>query len=101
MNKISMLIWEESVRGFGTRPDGCSMHLDSVEMSKYVDSIYGLRSEQLIPDEYERILGSEISAFVDDSLFFKIKESGSVRLDETSMRNLISMEELIIKDSFV
>lgn len=98
MNKISMQLWEESERGFGTRPDGCSLHVDSSELSRYVDSVYEQRLGLEVPNEYERVLGCEILAFVDDSIFGKIKESGSVRLDEPSMRNLISMEDLIIKD---
>ncbi len=96
-----MQLWEESERGFGARPDGCSLHIDSSELSMYIDSVYRDRVGNDVPDEYDRVLGFEICAFVGDSLFEKIKESRSVRLDEPSMRNLLSMEELIVKEALV
>ena len=52
MNKVILQFWEESERGWGVRPDGCSIHLDSNERNSYINSIYSDRGS-LVPDEYE------------------------------------------------
>ena len=50
MNKIVLQLWEESERGWGIRPDGCSIHLDDKERSTFIDNEYSNRSES-VPDE--------------------------------------------------
>ena len=35
MNKCILQIWEESERGWGTRPGGCSLHITDKEHSLY------------------------------------------------------------------
>lgn len=96
MNKVILQLWEESERGFGTRPDGCSIHADSENRNKYIKSIYESRHDE-VPDIYERIIGSELEAFIDDDLFKKLNEEKSIRLIEPELNNLIKFEELIIK----
>jgi hypothetical protein len=96
MNKVILQLWEESERGFGTRPDGCSIHIDSENRNKYIKSIYEYRCD-VVPDIYERIIGSELEAFIDDDLFKKLNEEKSLRLIEPELNNLIKFEELIIK----
>ena len=51
----------------------------------------------MVPDIYERIIGSELEAFIDDDLFKKLNEEKSLRLIEPELNNLIKFEELIIK----
>jgi hypothetical protein len=99
MNKIIMQLWEESERGFGSRPDGCSFHIDSNERKRFVDEIYKSREcEVEIPDEYDRIVGDEIEVFVDDKLFNVIKDKKSVKILQSDLYNLLKLEEIIIKN---
>jgi len=96
MNKVILQLWEESERGFGTRPDGCSIHIDSDNRNNYIKSIYDSRKDE-VPNTYDKIIGSELEAFIDDELFKKLNEEKSLRLIEPELNNLIKFEELIIK----
>lgn len=94
-----MQLWEESERGWGVRPDGCSLHVDTTERKKFIDKIYESRSnDSHVPSEYDRIIGDEMEVFVDDMLFSSIKSKGSVRIYEHELNNLIKFDELIIKE---
>jgi len=98
MNKCLFQLWEESERGWGVRPDGCSIHLDESEYRKYISSIYESRKDDHVPDEYDRIVGKNIECFISDTLYDKLVESGSLRLLESEKNNLISMQEIIFKE---
>lgn len=95
MNKIILQLWEESERGFGIRPDGCSVHINSLERKRYIDSIYSNRSSE-VPDEYEHIIGDEIVAFIEDGLFEHVISEGSIRIEQYQFNNLIKLGDLII-----
>ncbi len=97
MNKCLIQFWEESERGWGVRPDGCSIHLDKISHSQYVDSVYGDRSNTMIPDEYDRVSGSPFECFVSNDIFEKVKLTGSIRLWENEKNNLVKMGDLIFK----
>ena len=96
MNKVVLQLWEESERGFGTRPDGCSIHIDSDNRNNYIKSIYDSRGDK-VPNTYDKIIGSELEAFIDDELFKNLNDEKSLRLIEPELNNLIKFEELIIK----
>ena len=96
MNKVVLQLWEESEKGFGTRPDGCSIHIDLNNRNNYIKSIYDSRGD-MVPNTYDKIIGSELEAFIDDELFKKLNEEKSIRLIEPELNNLIKFEELIIK----
>lgn len=96
MNKVNLQLWEESERGWGVRPDGCSLHIDLFERDKYIKSIYDERGDE-VPCEYDRIVGGSVSVFIDDDLFKSIKEKKSIRIPQSSLNNLISLNELIVK----
>jgi hypothetical protein len=99
MNKVILQIWEESERGWGTRPDGCSMHIDLKERKNYIQSIYDSRkSDTSVPNEYERIVGEGVEAFIEDSLFELVKKEKSIRLTQYQMNNLMGMEEITINE---
>jgi hypothetical protein len=99
MNKVILQIWEESERGRGTRPDGCSVHIDLKEREKYIQSIYDSRkSDTSIPCEYERIVGEGVEAFIEDALFTLLQKDKSIRLTQYQMNNLMGMEEITIKE---
>jgi hypothetical protein len=97
MNKVVLQLWEESERGFESRPDGCSIHIDIENRNKYIKSIYDLRIGKEVPEVYERVVGSEVEAFIDDELFKKLNIEKSLRLIEPELNNLIKFEEIIIK----
>lgn len=99
MNKVILQIWEESERGSGTRPDGCSVHLDSKEREKYIRSIYESRnSDESIPNEYDRIVGEGIEVFIEDALFDLVQKDRSLRLTQYQMNNLMGMDEITINE---
>jgi hypothetical protein len=98
MNKVVLQFWEESERGWGVRPDGCSIHLDSNERNAYIQSIYDGRGSE-VPDEYERTVGDELVAFIEDSLFEKLTKDKSIRIYQHQFKNLLNMSELIIKET--
>ena len=95
MNKVILQLWEESERGWGTRPDGCSLHIDLKSQSEFIKESYKDRGDD-VPDEYERVVGDPIEAFLDDALFSIVERDKTVRLFENELNNLINMEEIII-----
>jgi len=97
MNKVILQLWEESERGWGVRPDGCSLHIDLTERDNYLKSVYDDRGDE-VPYEYDRIVGGALSVFVDDALFGSLTEEKTIRLTQNSLNNLISLNELIIKE---
>jgi len=100
MNKVILQIWEESERGWGTRPDGCSMHIDLKERENYIQTIYDSRkSDESIPNEYDRIVGEGVEAFIEDALFKLVEKDKSLRLTQYQMNNLMGMEEITIKEA--
>ena len=48
--------WEESERGWGIRPDGGSVHIDSDDVKRYIEA-YWARMPNYVPEEYERPVG--------------------------------------------
>lgn len=96
MNRVLLQVWELSDRKDGVCRDGCSLHAGDVQLNDYVKSIYVSRNQE-IPDEYTRVLGNFIDAFVDDALYSLVLKSGSVKIPDTSLTNLINLGELIVK----
>lgn len=96
MNRIFLQIWELSDRNSGTSRDGCSLHLDEADHNAFVTTEYEGRTLPP-PDEYARVIGSQIEAYVDDGLYSVVVERGSVRIPETSLTNLMNLGEIIIK----
>lgn len=97
MNKVILQRWEESERNWGTHPDGCSLHLTDSDRDSYIKEIYKDRTDD-VPDVYERVIGSSLVAFIEDGLYDMIQNEKTLRLQEHELNNLISMEELIIKE---
>ena len=96
MKKVYLQYWEESERGWGIRPDGCSLHNTLEEHKLYVDKIYYNRiNETEIPYEYDRICGETINVRIKDELVSEF-ENGTLRLSQYEMNNLIKLEELVI-----
>lgn len=98
MNKCYFQRWEESERNWGVRPDGCSLHIDMDNHSKYLREIYNIRqSDSNIPYEYDRISGGVVECFVTDDIFNILLKNKSIRLMEYELNNLFKLNEIDFK----
>ena len=91
---IILQLWEESIKGKGSRPDGCSIHIDSDARLDYINREYELRQSNVIPDEYEVAVGVPIEVNVTDNIYNILKEAKSIRLLQTELRNLVELKEI-------
>jgi hypothetical protein len=98
MNKVVFQFWENSIEDVDVIPDGCSIHIDEIEYDRWVKSIYSGRDQNNVPEEYDRVIGSKLIAFVEDDLFKKVENFKTIRLSQNQLNNLLSMEEIVIKD---
>lgn len=95
MKRIYLQYWEESERGWGVRPDGCSLHLTQQNHKDYIKSILEDRDPNNVPHEYDMVVGGLIPVEVKESLYHEvIKSNGSLRLHQTSLSNLLLFEEI-------
>lgn len=103
MKKIYMQYWEESERGWGVRPDGCSLHITLKDRVDYIKSVYSKRDPDNIPLEYDRIVGEAIEIEVSYEIFDEVLKNGnSLRLMQYSMNNLRKLQEIqIMIDDFL
>ena len=92
---IILQLWEESINRKGSRPDGCSIHIDLNSRLDYINTEYELRKSNVIPDEYEIAIGDPIEVIVTDNIYNVLKEVKSVRLLQNELRNLIDLKEII------
>jgi hypothetical protein len=98
MNKVVFQFWENSIEDVDVIPDGCSIHIDEIEYDRWVKSIYFSRDQNNVPEEYDRVIGGKLIAFVEDNLFKKVENFKTIRLSQNQLNNLLSMEEIVIKD---
>lgn len=96
MNKAYLQVWCLSERGKDVIPDGCSIHTDESSVRAYVSEIYSSRTG-VAPDEYDYAEGNCFEVFIDDDIRTSLTSNGFLRLDEPSLRNLLGMQEIIIK----
>lgn len=97
MNRVYLQLWVHSERGLGFLTDGCSLHIDLVERDKFISDVY-LERDELVPEQYDCCFGDSFEVYVDDMLFESVRSQSNVRLDESSLRNLLVMEDIIIKN---
>lgn len=75
--------WEESERGWGTRPDGFSFHRSPEEATQYLNEFYA-RQPKEVPDEYSRPINKVAKLIeVSESLHDFVIENGAVWLVPT------------------
>ena len=76
MHKRTLIVqkWEESERGWGTRPDGYSLHLSQQALAAYVDD-YWARMPNETPDEYSRPSGTPYSWEADEKTYDEVAAS--------------------------
>ena len=66
--------WEESERGWGSSPDGYSLHVDKEALAKFVDAYWKTMPDE-VPDEYSRPDGTPYWCTVDDETYQQLMES--------------------------
>ncbi len=66
--------WEESERGWGTRPDGYSLHLTEEDRIAFIKEYWAGMPDET-QDEYSRPDGAPYTATVDAETFNKVKAS--------------------------
>jgi len=66
--------WIESERGWGIRPDGCSLHFSLEDHKEFVKE-YWDRMPDEVPDEYSRPSGEPYVVMVDEEVYVRIGES--------------------------
>jgi predicted metal-dependent peptidase len=94
LEQIIYVSWEESERGWGTRPDGCSMHLTREDYQKYLNN-YWKNMPKEVPDEYERPAGNPIHSFVSKNIYNKIKKSQyGIRIYQSELSEIRKKEEI-------
>ena len=97
LQEIILVDWEESERGWGTRPDGCSLHINSKDYAQYIKN-YWARMPKEVPDEYSRPSSNPVDAYVTQKLYERIKGSkNGIMIYETEMIKLKETKELILE----
>jgi hypothetical protein len=71
MKQLLMQPWLESERGWGVRPDGCSMHFNEADHRVFVDKYWDSMPDE-VPDEYSRPNGNPYYVEVTDDLFNEV-----------------------------
>jgi len=97
MNKVYLQIWEESIIDQGTRPDGCSLHIDLESNKSYLRSIYEFRENMKIPNEYDSAVGEPIEVLVNDNVYELIKIDKTIRLLQNEFNNLIQLKDILVE----
>jgi hypothetical protein len=70
--------WEESERGWGTRPDGYSLHLTNHDRVCYIQD-YWSEMPDTAPEEYSRPDGTPYVVSVDQTTYEQVVSSGGSR----------------------
>jgi hypothetical protein len=71
--------WEESEAGWGTRPDGYTLHLTREHRDRYVKDFYEKQRKLLgeaTPPEYTRVDGDPYECPVTDKIYARVLKAG-------------------------
>lgn len=95
MNKVYLQIWEESIKGVGKIPDGCTLHITLENNKEYLKNIYKTRKND-VPNEYDSAVGTPIAVYITDELYDIVKETNYIKLLQNEFNNLIQLEDITI-----
>jgi hypothetical protein len=74
--------WEESERGWGTRPDGFTLHLTEADRAAYVQGYYEtFNNRPSAPDEYTRTSGKPRVVAVTEAMRKDLKDQKRRKVD--------------------
>ena len=97
MKSIVYVAWLESERGWGVRPDGCSLHLNPEDFKAYMKQYWSEMPKQ-VPDEYSRPCSDPTEALVKNSLYQKIKKSeNGLRFWEYEIDKMLKRKDITLK----
>jgi len=96
VNTVILQEWEESERGWGVRPDGCSIHLTNEDLNDYIKYVYDTRNTDYIPDEYDRISGEPNRVSISDEIMEDLKKEKTLRLSRVSYYNMKKLGKIVI-----
>jgi len=99
LETIIYVSWEESERGWGTRPDGCSLHITGEDYNQFLKTYWKGMPEET-PDEYSRPAGDPTEALASPSLYKQIKnakEKYGLRIFEHEQVKLEKNKDLTFK----
>jgi hypothetical protein len=81
--------WEESERGWGTRPDGFTVHINCEQHRLYVDWFYRkFNNKTLVPDEYTRASGEPMEVEVTHEVFTAVVARSTKEVGEGKDKHL-------------
>jgi hypothetical protein len=75
-NEVIVQKWEESECGWGTRPDGFSLHLTDADRLAFIQAYWDKMPESA-PETYSRPDGTAYKANVDAETFATVKASAN------------------------
>jgi hypothetical protein len=74
LHRVYRQEWLESERGWGTRPDGYSLHLSLSDIEAYVKEYWDSMPNE-VPDEYSRPEGGPREISVETKIYKQVKDS--------------------------
>ena len=94
LQEIVYVDWTESERGWGLRPDGCSLHLNEHEYELFLRD-YNRSLPEDVPDEYS-FTNKPVVAYSSNSLVEKIKTSEhGLRLYGSNLGKFLQQKDLV------
>jgi hypothetical protein len=75
LKPILYVKWEESERGWGVRPDGCSLHKSVEDYESFLKD-YWDKLPSAAPDEYSRPASEPLTAYASKKICQEIKGNG-------------------------
>lgn len=78
---LYVVAWEESERGWGVRPDGCSVHLSEKSAMDFIKRQQDSLPKGVVPDEYSRPSGKPYLVEVSKSLYNYVISKGEDKAD--------------------
>ncbi|MGZ8887986.1 MAG: hypothetical protein ACXW1D_00340 [Halobacteriota archaeon] len=76
MKALYAVMWEESERGWGVRPDGCSLHRSELDALAFIKGVQDKQPKDYVPDEYSRPSDIPKLIEVSESLYNYIMAEG-------------------------
>lgn len=93
MKEAYMIPWEESERGWGTRPDGCSLHTSEEESRLFVKEYNDTLPDE-VQDEYSRPAGKVRKVQLADEIHERLEKLG----DGTTYKHGIFLSQSYMRE---
>lgn len=77
MHAVYAVNWTEHERGWGTRPDGHTLHSSLEEANRYIADYWDKQPSGFVPDEYSAPSEPKL-VHVDDDTYINVSNVGSI-----------------------